>query len=103
MDVMIFGHAPVGMHGELVTVEVDLRRGIPGVDIVGLPDDAVRESRERMRAAIAESEIMMDQKILAANQSGDVGKAGELEMQKVMVIQKSREDAEEKKRQIRGD
>ena len=58
---------------------------------------------ERMRAAIAESEIMMDQKILAANQSGDVGKAGELEMQKGMVIQKSRADAEEKKRQIRGD
>jgi len=58
---------------------------------------------ERMRATIAESEIMMDQKILAANQSGDVGKAAELEMQKAMVIQKAREDAETKKQQVRGD
>lgn len=49
MEAVIFGYAPVGMVGELVTVEVDLRRGIPGVDIVGLPDDAVRESRERVR------------------------------------------------------
>jgi hypothetical protein len=56
---------------------------------------------ERMRASIAESEIMMDQKILAANQSGDAGKAAELEMQKVMVIQKARENAEDKKRQVR--
>ena len=55
MEAVIFGYAPVGMVGELVTVEVDLRRGIPGVDIVGLPDDAVRESRERVRAAIRNS------------------------------------------------
>ena len=55
MRSLIFGHAPFGVDGDLVAVEVDLRRGIPGVDIVGLPDDAVRESRERVRVAIRNS------------------------------------------------
>jgi magnesium chelatase family protein len=41
-----------GFDGEIVEVEVDLRRGIPGIEIVGLPDVAVREARERVRAAI---------------------------------------------------
>ena len=55
MNSQVFGHAPFGVDGDLVAVEVDLRRGIPGVDIVGLPDDAVRESRERVRVAIRNS------------------------------------------------
>jgi len=51
----IFAFEPVGFEGELVTVEVDLRRGIPSVDLVGLPDGAVKEARERIRAAIRNS------------------------------------------------
>lgn len=41
-----------GLNGILVTVEVDLSNGLPGMDIVGLPDTAVRESKERVRAAL---------------------------------------------------
>ncbi|HOT61518.1 MAG TPA: YifB family Mg chelatase-like AAA ATPase [Treponemataceae bacterium] len=48
----IYCFSPFGYAGELIKVEADLRRGIPSIDIVGLPDGAVRESRERMRAAI---------------------------------------------------
>ncbi|MCR4632202.1 MAG: YifB family Mg chelatase-like AAA ATPase [Treponema sp.] len=48
----IYSFSPFGYEGALVTVEVDLRRGIPAVDIVGLADGAVKESRERMQAAI---------------------------------------------------
>jgi magnesium chelatase family protein len=48
----VYAYEPVGYDGELVTVEVDLRRGIPNMDIVGLPDGAVKEARERIRAAI---------------------------------------------------
>lgn len=48
----IFGFVSVGFEGELVAVEADLRRTIPGFDIVGLPDGAVKESRERVRAAL---------------------------------------------------
>lgn len=51
----IFSFSPFGYEGSLVAVEVDLRRGIPAVDIVGLADGAVKESRERMKAAIRNS------------------------------------------------
>ena len=51
----IFGFSPFGYEGALVSVEVDLRRGIPAVDVVGLADGAVKESRERMRSAIRNS------------------------------------------------
>ncbi len=40
-----------GIEGHLVQVEVDLSRGLPAFDIVGLPDLAVKEARERVRAA----------------------------------------------------
>ncbi len=51
----MYAYEPIGFEGELVSVEVDLRRGIPSVDIVGLPDGAVKEARERVRAAIRNS------------------------------------------------
>ena len=51
----IFSFSPFGYEGSLVTVEVDLRRGIPAVDVVGLADGAVKESRERMKSAIRNS------------------------------------------------
>lgn len=51
----IYSFSPFGYEGSLVTVEVDLRRGIPAVDMVGLADSAVKESRERMRSAIVNS------------------------------------------------
>ena len=41
-----------GLAGYIVEVEIDLAMGIPAFDIVGLPDAAVKESRERVRAAI---------------------------------------------------
>ncbi len=44
--------AVVGLEGEIVEVEVDTTRGMPSFTIVGLPDTAVQESRERVQAAI---------------------------------------------------
>ena len=41
-----------GIGGYGVTVEVDISNGLPAFDIVGLPDAAVKESRERVRSAI---------------------------------------------------
>lgn len=51
----ITSFAPTGFEGEVVKVEVDIRRGIPGMDIVGLPDGAVREARDRVRSALRNS------------------------------------------------
>lgn len=42
----------LGMNAFLVEVETDLSKGIPSFDIVGLPDTAVKESRDRVRASI---------------------------------------------------
>ncbi len=42
----------LGVNGFLVTVEADLSGGLPGFDVVGLPGSAVRESRDRVRAAL---------------------------------------------------
>ncbi len=47
--------ALLGIDGRVVDVEVDISNGIPSFDIVGLGDAAVRESRERVRAAIKNS------------------------------------------------
>ncbi len=41
-----------GVEGYLVSAECDLSRGLPAFNIVGLPDAAVNEARERVRAAI---------------------------------------------------
>ncbi len=44
-----------GFDSRLVTVEVAIERGLPALQIVGLPDPAIRESRERVRSAIKNS------------------------------------------------
>ena len=51
----VFSCAVVGLNGVLVEVEVDVGGGTPGIVLVGLPDTAVQESRERVRAAIRNS------------------------------------------------
>ena len=45
----------IGIEAEPVFAEVDVARGLPSFSIVGLPDTAVRESRERVRAALVNS------------------------------------------------
>ena len=47
--------AVVGLDGAIVEVEVDIAPGLPSFTVVGLPDPAVQESRERVRAAIRNS------------------------------------------------
>ncbi|MGB2838391.1 MAG: magnesium chelatase domain-containing protein, partial [Actinomycetes bacterium] len=44
-----------GVQGTVVRVEVDASPGVPGLTLVGLPDPAVREARDRVRAAITNS------------------------------------------------
>jgi magnesium chelatase family protein len=52
---IVMAHEPAGFDGILVHVEVDIRRGIPAMDLVGLAEGAVREARERVRAAARNS------------------------------------------------
>ncbi|MDT5138969.1 MAG: magnesium chelatase family protein [Mycobacterium sp.] len=53
---MALGHAfsvaVRGLDGEIVEIEADITSGLPGVHLVGLPDAALQESRDRVRAAV---------------------------------------------------
>jgi magnesium chelatase family protein len=66
-----------GLNTRHVTVEVDIRPGLPSFAIVGLADAAVREARERVQAAIINSGYEFPAKRIVANLApGDVPKAG---------------------------
>jgi len=56
-----------GVDAREVTVEVDVRRGLPAFTVVGLPDAAVREARERVRAALLNSELEFPLQRLTVN------------------------------------
>jgi magnesium chelatase family protein len=45
----------IGLVGELITVEVDISDGLPNFTLLGLPDTALNESKERVRTAITNS------------------------------------------------
>lgn len=51
----VMAYMPYGAGGIIIRVETDIRRGIPGVDISGLAEGAVREARDRVRAAFRNS------------------------------------------------
>ena len=59
--------AVVGLEGAIVEVEVDIAAGLPAFTIVGLPDTAVQEARERVRAAIRNSGLTFPVKRITVN------------------------------------
>ncbi|MGA3094798.1 MAG: YifB family Mg chelatase-like AAA ATPase [Dehalococcoidales bacterium] len=59
--------ALVGLEGALVEVEVDIAPGLPNFFVVGLPDDAVREARERARAAVRNSGFTFPMRRIVVN------------------------------------
>jgi len=59
--------AIVGLDGHLVEVEVDISPGLPSFTIVGLPDAAVQEAKERVRAAIRNSGFSFPVKRVVVN------------------------------------
>lgn len=64
MLAIVHACAVVGLEGHIIEVQVDFnpRAGIPSFTIVGLPDAAVRESRERVRASIKNSGLRFPNK-----------------------------------------
>ena len=71
----IYSYSPFGFDGALVTVEVDLRSGIPATDIVGLADSSVKETRERVQSAIRNSGLEYpNERVLIALSPADLKK-----------------------------
>ncbi|MFW6278595.1 MAG: YifB family Mg chelatase-like AAA ATPase [Bacillota bacterium] len=69
--------AILGIQAVLIKVEVDITNGLPAFDIVGLPDKAVRESRERVRSAIKNSGFEFPVKRITINMApADIKKIG---------------------------
>jgi magnesium chelatase family protein len=67
----------VGVDGQPVTVEVHVSQGLPSYTVVGLPDAAVRESRERVRAAVLSSGLEWPLRRVTVNLApGGVRKSG---------------------------
>jgi magnesium chelatase family protein len=54
---ILYSRAQAGIDAPLVTVEVHLANGLPGLSIVGLPELAVRESKDRVRGALTNSQF----------------------------------------------
>lgn len=50
-----FSVAVSGVDGQVVEIEADIGRGLPGIHLVGLPDTALNESRDRVKAAVSNS------------------------------------------------
>ncbi len=69
--------ALVGLEGTIVEVEVDISPGLPFFAIVGLPDAAVSEAKERVRSAVRNSGFIFPMKHICANLApADLKKAG---------------------------
>ncbi len=67
MLAVVHSRAQNGLTAEAVTVEVHLAPGLPGLAIVGLPEAAVRESRDRVRAAIVNSGYQFPNRRITVN------------------------------------
>lgn len=79
MYAKIFSAARPAFNPTLVSVEADILPGLPNLSIVGLPDHALRESRDRIRAAIVNSGFYFPPKQIVVNLSpNDIPKEGGL-------------------------
>ena len=56
-----------GIKGYEVSLEIDINNGLPGIEIVGLPDAAIKESKERVRSAIKNSGFLFTPKKITIN------------------------------------
>jgi magnesium chelatase family protein len=64
---VVYSRAQLGVSAPLVTVEVDLANGLPGMSIVGLPETAVKESKDRVRGALANSRFEFPTRRITVN------------------------------------
>lgn len=67
MFARVWSASLVGIEAVKVGVEVDVSGGLPGIVVVGLPDTAVQESRERVKAALKNSDFAFPMRKIAIN------------------------------------
>lgn len=63
----VYSRAVTGIHAQSVTIEVHLSNGLPSLSIVGMPETAVKESKDRVRSAILNSQFNFPQQRITIN------------------------------------
>jgi magnesium chelatase family protein len=77
MIAKIFSSCVIGVEAHEVTVETDTGGGLPGINIVGLPDIAIKESRDRIKSAIKNSNFSFPTRKITINLApADIKKEG---------------------------
>ena len=69
---LVYTRAALGLNAPLVTVEVHLSNGLPALAIVGLPEAAVRESKDRVRSALINAGFEFPQRRLTIDRKSVV-------------------------------
>ncbi|MDI6851850.1 MAG: magnesium chelatase domain-containing protein, partial [bacterium] len=73
----VFSGTVIGVDGVLISVEVDISTGMPGFNIVGLPESAVKEAKERVVSAIRNSGYQIPPRKVTVNLApADIRKEG---------------------------
>jgi magnesium chelatase family protein len=57
----------IGLEGVIIEVEIDTGQGLPSIVVVGVPDAAVQESRERVQSAIINSGLVLPRNRVTVN------------------------------------
>lgn len=79
MHTKIYSEALYGIEGIPITIEVNISEGLPKFDVVGLPDQAVNEAKERVIAAINNSDRFFPPKRITINLApADIKKSGSM-------------------------
>lgn len=63
----IYSAAVIGLNAEAIEIETDISPGLPATIVVGLPDAAIRESRERVKSALKHSSLQFPKSRVAVN------------------------------------
>ncbi|MCQ2555627.1 MAG: ATP-binding protein, partial [Clostridia bacterium] len=83
----VYTFSPFGYEGMVVQVETDIRKGIPAFDIVGIADSAVKETRERIRAAFSRSGLEFpSERVLQALSPADLRKDSPMDLAMALGI-----------------
>ena len=77
MVALVHSGGVLGIDGYSVEVEVNLSQGLPGMSIVGLPDATVKESSDRVSAAIRNTQLSLPVRKITVNLApADIRKEG---------------------------
>src|SRR5882724_11036904 len=86
----VFSRAPAGLDAPMVRVEVHLGAGLPAFNLVGLPEAVVRESKERVRAALVTAGYDFPHRRITASVAALIGggalRPGELSLAHLGVL-----------------